>query len=172
MKRSLHPLVLLLMLTVAGAVIGHGRPAQARLLTWTLSGSVGYGHEIHPLHGPQATNVMLTGGLGFIRDYIRLELGVLGAYGALRTHDRERVNLEFRPMIRLTPPLVPLYGRMIFAGINPFDASRTVAYGWALGGYVPLGRLAPFAELGALPRAVQGQFHWVLEGRVGLGVRL
>ena len=160
------------MLALGGVVVGHARPAQARLLTWTLSGSVGYGHEVHPLHGPQATNVMLTGGLGFIRDYIRLELGALGAYGALRTHDRERFNLEFRPMVRLTPPLVPLYGRVIFAGLNPFDASRAVGFGWALGGYLPFGRLAPFAEVGALPRILGGQFHWIVEARLGLGVRL
>lgn len=151
---------------------GHVTTAQARLLTWTLSGSAGYGYEFHPRHGTQATNVMLTGGLGFVRDYVRLELGVLGAYGALRAHDREHINLELRPMVRLTPPLIPLYAKVIFAGLHPFDHSRAIGFGWALGTYIPLGRLAPFAEVGFLPRLVDRQFHWIVEGRAGLGVRL
>lgn len=167
-RRTLPLLILSLVLTVLAAP----RPAQARLLTWTLSGSAGYGYEFHPLHGTQATNLMLTGGLGFIRDYIRLELGVVGAYGAIRTHDRQNIKLELRPMVRLTPPLVPIYARVIFAGLSPFDASRTVGFGWALGFYLPLGRLAPFIDVGFLPRLVDRQFHWVVEGRAGLGVRI
>lgn len=172
MLRPLHRSILLAFLALVGVTLGYRPQAQARLLTWTLSGSMGYGYEFHPRHGTQATNLMLTGGLGFIRDYVRLELGVVGAYGAVLAHDREHINLEFRPMVRVTPPLVPLYGRVLFAGLHPFDRTRAVGFGWALGAYIPISRLAPFAEVGFLPRIVSGQVHWIVEGRAGLGVRL
>lgn len=152
--------------------MAQARPAQARFLTWTVSGSAGYGYEFHPLHGTQATNLMVTGGLGFIRDYVRVELGVLGAYGALRTHGPHNVKLELRPMLRVTPPLVPLYARVIFAGLSPFDRTRTIGYGGAVGLNIQLARLGLFAEVGTLPRRVDKRTHWIAEARAGVSVRL
>ena len=147
-------------------------PAQAAPITYTVSGSVGYGYEFHPLHGTQATNLMVTCGLGFVRDYVRLELGVLGAYGALRTHGPTNTKLELRPMLRLTPPLLPVYARLTFVGLSPFDATRNIAYGGAIGLNIPVWRLSAFAEVGVLPRHLQQRMHWVGEARAGVAYRL
>lgn len=148
-------------------------PAQAKgWTTWTLSGSAGFGYEVHPYHHEQAENLMLTGGFGILADRLRFEMGVLGAYGALWAHGPRNVKLEFRPMVRINPPLVPLYARVIFAGLSPFDRSRNIAYGGALGINIPLARLGLFAEVGALPRRVEQRFHWILEARLGASFRL
>jgi hypothetical protein len=146
--------------------------ARADWLTWTVSTSLGYGYEFHPLHGTQAENLMVTGGLGFVRDYVRAELGVLGAYGALRTHGPRNVKLELRPMIRITPPLIPLYARVVFAGLSPFDRTRAIGFGGAIGTSIPIWRLSLFGEVGFLPRYVQQRFHYIAEARAGVAVRL
>lgn len=154
------------------ALLATPSAARAAWVTYTVSGSVGYGYEFHPLHGTQATNLMLTGGVGFVRDYVRLELGVLGAYGAMRTHGPANVKLELRPMLRVTPPLVPIYARLTFVGLSPFDPTRNIAYGGALGVSLPIWRLSAFGEVGVLPRHVEGRMHWIGEARAGVAYRL
>lgn len=155
-------------------LIGLGMPrrAEAGFVRLTLSASAGFGAEIHPVRRVQAENLMLAFGPGILNDCLRFELGVLTAYGALFGQARREFHLEVRPMVRLALPLLPLYARLIFAGLNPFARDRNIAYGGAIGLNIPLGRLAIFAEAGTLPRRAEQQTHWVLEARAGLGVRL
>jgi hypothetical protein len=148
------------------------RAAEARVVTWTLSGSAGFGYEVHPRRNVQAENVMLALGVGFLADCLRLEAGALTAYGNLAGERRRDFKVELRPMLRLKLPVLPLYGRLVFAGLNPFASDRNIAYGGALGLSIRLGRIALFAEAGPLPRRAEGETHWVMEARAGLGLRL
>ena len=161
-----------LALAVALAVLSAPKPASARALTWTLTTTAGFGYEVHPSHHEQATNIMAALGLGILWDRIRFELGVLGAYGALWAHGPRHAELELRPMVRINPPLLPIYGRVIVAGLLPYADRANVAYGGAVGINIPLGRLGIMGEVGTLPRYVQRRMHWILEARAGVSVRL
>lgn len=166
---------LLALLTAVGLLVGAAAPRPAHagmLISSTLSASMGYGYEFHPLHGTQAGNLMVTGGVGFLADIVRPELGVVGAYGAQQTHGHSNVKLELRPMLRIKPPLVPLYVRGIFIGLSPFDRSRTIGYGGAIGTAISLFGFGLFAEVGVLPRRVDGRTHSIVEGRAGASYRL
>ena len=86
-------------------------------------------------------------------------------------------------MVSLVPPILPLYGRVIFVVNNLLKGKTEIAYGAAVGarigipsiGIVPA--MGVFAELGALPRSrelanatntgTESKFAWVVEGRVG-----
>jgi len=100
-----------------------------------------------------------------------------------------KTDLELRPMLSIVPPILPLYGRVIFLVSNLMErggSKREVAYGAAVGarigtpsiGLVPA--MGVFAEVGALPRSrdfvavdsagtttTDSKLAWVLEGRVG-----
>lgn len=148
------------------------RPARADVLTYTLTGSLGFGYEVHPKHHEQAENVMATGGIGILHDRLRFELGALAAYGAVWAHGPRHAQFELRPMVRINPPLLPVYARVVFAGLFPTLDRANIAYGGALGVNVPLWRLGLMAEVGALPRRVQRVTHYIMEARLGLSVRL
>lgn len=148
------------------------RVARADVLTWTLTGSAGFGYEVHPKRHEQAENIMVTGGLGILYDRLRFELGAVGAYGALWAHGPRHAQFELRPMVRINPPLLPLYARVIFAGLFPYVDRANVAYGGALGINIPLWRVGLMAEVGTLPRRVQQVTHWIMEARLGVSVRL
>ena len=86
-------------------------------------------------------------------------------------------------MLSLVPPILPLYGRVIFVVNNLLKGKTEIAYGAAVGarigipsiGIVPA--MGVFAEVGALPRSrelrdattdtTNSKFAWVVEGRVG-----
>lgn len=141
------------------------RPAQA---SWfVLSGSLGYGHEFHPLQAEQATNIMITPGLSLLADILRIELGVLGAWGAVRGGEPDKFNLELRPMLRAKIPLIPLYGRVIIAGLNLASRNPDLAYGGAAGVGLTFFGVGVFGEVGILPRHLSDGFHWIAEGRLG-----
>jgi hypothetical protein len=122
-----------------------------------------------PTHDQQATNIMIAPGFGLL-GLLRAELGIVGLYGAARAGDPSDLNLELRPMLVVSPPLLPVYGRVVLAAVNPFSSDRTLAYGGALGLGVSLAGLGLFAELGVLPRSVASTMHWILEGRAGVGL--
>lgn len=142
-------------------------PREAAAKFFILSGSIGYGHEFHPLQAEQATNIMVTPGITLLADILRVELGVLGAYGALRGGQTDDFQLELRPMLRASIPLVPLYGRLIVAGLQPFSHTRALAYGGAVGVGLAFFGVGIFGEVGILPRHLADGFHWIAEGRLG-----
>jgi hypothetical protein len=141
------------------------RPAQAGFV---LSGSLGYGHELHPRFSEQATTLMVTPGYALLADIVRLELGILAGYGAVVGGLKNGFDLEFRPMVRISPPLIPLYARLIVAGVDLTTSRRAVAYGGALGVGLSLLGVGVFGELGVLPRHVAHRFHWIGEARAGV----
>lgn len=143
----------------------YAMPAHAGFV---LSASAGYGHEVSPITAEQATNLMLTPGWSFFGDLLRPEVGVVTAYGAVRGGVRDDFQLELRPMLRAKIPLIPVYGRLVFAAIDLASKHPNIAYGGALGVGLSLFRVGIFGELGVLPRHVAREFHWILEGRLGV----
>ena len=116
-----------------------------------------------------------------VLSWFHLQLGIVTDFG---DKAGTKTNLELRPMLSLIPPILPLYGRVMFLVNNVFDrggAKREKAFGAAVGvrigtpsiGAVPA--MGIFAEVGALPRSREfpdglgttSKVAWILEGRVG-----
>jgi hypothetical protein len=136
---------------------------------FTLAGSLGFGFQVNPSARVGGVNFMLTPGYQFL-DVLRIELGILGAIENAIEQGTD-VGLEFRPMLVLAPPTVPLYGRLIFASVDPFsDARRTWAYGLGVGLAFEVGAVQIFGEVAALPRYFNSAMRWLLEARGGLQV--
>ena len=137
----------------------------------TLDASVGKGWQVSP--GSEATplNVMLAPGIGLFGDVLQAQLGLVGN---LTDVQNSKFDLELRPMLKVAPPLFPLYGKAIFAITNLTGnaGSTSVAYGAALGLEFKLPAVGLFVEAGALPRSVSGTLVWVLEGRAGVALSL
>lgn len=150
---------------VALAALAAPRPARAG---WTVAGSAGLGVEVSPEAQVQAGNLMGTVGYELL-GMLRPELGVVGSLEAARHGRPTQGGLEFRPMLVVQPPLLPVYGRLIVSGVDLFSSSRrTVAYGGALGLQLGVLGVKVFGEAGVLPRAQDGRYHWILEARAGL----
>lgn len=157
----------LLTLAAFTAVFAPARDAHA---TFNLEFSVGAGGQVSPLRQYEATNLMVTPGLGILENILRFELGVVGSFAAITHRDPHSFDLELRPMVVVSPPVIPLYLRVIFAGVDLFSPKRTIAYGGALGVGISAFGLGIFAELGVLPRVFESQFQWLLEGRAGVAL--
>ena len=133
-----------------------------------LEGSVGKGVKVSPspVKATQ-TNLMLAPGVTLLDDILRLQLGVVGDLPDLQA---SKFDLQFRPMLVVAPPIIPIYGRAIFAVGNVLhnNGPKTVfAYGAAAGLKFGLGPVGVFAEAGFLPRSVASKINWVIEGRAG-----
>jgi hypothetical protein len=100
-----------------------------------------------------------------------LQLGIVGDFADT---SGSKTDLELRPMVTIVPPLLPIYGRAIFAIANlagSGGAKREFAYGVAGGVRFGLGPIGVFGEVGVLPRsrdfASGSKFVWIIEGRAG-----
>jgi hypothetical protein len=128
-----------------------------------VEGSVGKGAKLGPSPvKAEQTNIMIAPGVTF--PFLRLELGFAWDTPDLKD---SKSNLELRPMVVIAPPILPLYGRVVFAVTNLIEGKTTVAYGGALGLSFGLGPIGIFAEAGLLPRSRASQINWVVEGRLG-----
>ena len=116
------------------------------------------------------TNLMLAPGVGLLDDILRLEVGFVGD---LPDISNSKFDLQIRPMVVVAPPILPIYGRAIFAVANVFHNNGTktlFAYGAAAGIKFGLGPVGVFAEAGFLPRSVMSRINWVIEGRAGVAL--
>jgi hypothetical protein len=128
-----------------------------------VEGSVGKGVKVSPSPvTAEQTNVMIAPGVSF--PFVKLELGFAWDLPDLKD---SKSNLELRPMVVIAPPIIPLYGRVIFAVTNLLEGKTTVAYGAAAGLSFGLGPIGVFAEAGFLPRSRDSKINWVIEGRLG-----
>jgi hypothetical protein len=136
-----------------------------------LEGSVGKGVKVSPSPAKATqTNLMVTPGVTLLDDILRLEVGLVGD---LPDISNSKFDLQFRPMVVVAPPILPIYGRAIFAVANVFhnNGSKTVfAYGAAAGLKIGLGPVGVFAEAGFLPRSIESKINWVIEGRLGVSL--
>jgi hypothetical protein len=126
--------------------------------------SLGKGAAISPDTAAQPLNVMVAPGFSFA--ILRLQLGLVADVPDVKDSE---FDIGLRPMLTISPPILPLYGRIVFA-VNSLLNDVTVAYGAALGLSFGLGGIGIFAEAGLLPRSVQDTFTWVLEGRLGVSL--
>jgi hypothetical protein len=149
----------------AALVLGLLALAPTARAGWVLEGSVGKGVKVSP--SPTAatqTNIMIAPGYA-IADIVRLELGLVADLPDVKASN---FDFQLRPMVVLAPPILPLYGRLIFAVTNLRGPGDTViAYGAAAGLKFGLGPVGVFAEAGVLPQSVASQMQWVIEGRLG-----
>jgi hypothetical protein len=133
-----------------------------------VEGSVGKGVKVSPgSAAAEQANVMIAPGVTV--PFLRLELGF--AWDLPDKKD-SKSNLELRPMVMIDPPLLPIYGRVVFAVANLVHGKTEIAYGAALGLKVGLGPIGVFAEAGFLPRSRESDtgashINWVIEGRLG-----
>ena len=112
------------------------------------------------------TNLMIAPGYGF-GTFLRAELGLVTAFGDAKNSD---FDLELRPMLVIAPPVIPVYGRAVFAVTNLLgDGDTIIAYGGAVGVVFDLmDTVGVFAEAGLLPRSVNDTMTWIVEGRAGV----
>jgi hypothetical protein len=134
-----------------------------------LEGSLGKGVKVSPSPVKATmTNLMITPGVTLLDDILRLEVGLVGD---LPDVSMSKFDLQVRPMVVVAPPILPIYGRAIFAVANVLHKNGTktqFAYGAAAGLKFGLGPVGVFAEAGLLPRSIASQINWVIEGRLGV----
>lgn len=153
-------------------------PGLARA-DWELEGSLGKGGQITSPRAWGQLNLMVTP--GYALSILRLQLGIVGDFA---DKSGSKTNLELRPMIAIVPPILPIYGRVIFAVNNLIGRSgtrREVAYGAAGGVRFGLGPIGVFAEIGVLPGSryfvqsgstnLASKYALVIEGRVGAYIK-
>ncbi len=149
--------------------------AHAGLL---VEASLGKGGQVSPTpRGWEQLNLEVAPGYAPslpVLSMFRLQLGIVTDFA---DKAGSKTNLELRPMLSVVPPILPLYGRVIFVVNNLLSGTREIAYGAAAGmrigtpsiGFVPA--MGVFAEVGALPRSRDFQagskVAWIIEGRVG-----
>ena len=131
-----------------------------------VEGSVGKGLVVSPDVQAEPTNLMVAPGISLL--WLRLQLGLVADLPDVEDRD---FDIGLRPMLTLSPPILPLYGRLVFAFNNLMDEDlRTVAYGAVVGLSFGLAGVGVFAEAGVLPRSLNSEMLWVLEGRAGISL--
>jgi len=136
---------------------------------WELEGSLGKGGQVTSPRAWEQLNLMLTP--GYALSILRLELGIVGNFADT---SNSVTNLGLRPMIAIVPPILPIYGRVIFAVNNLTGRSgrpREFAYGAAGGVRLGLGPIGVFAEVGVLPARRASENALIIEGRVGAYIK-
>jgi hypothetical protein len=154
-------------------------PAAARA-GFLLEASYGKGYQVSPTpRFWEQSNLELSPGFASslpVLSMFKFQLGIV--MDVADGSAANKTNLELRPMISLVPPVLPLYGRVIFVVNNLLDrgGKREIAYGAALGARIGiptviLPSMGVFAEVAALPRSrdygTESKLAWVAEGRVG-----
>jgi hypothetical protein len=166
-------------------------PATARA-GFILEGSFGKGGQVAPTPRQwEQLNLEITPGYAPswpVLSWFRLQLGIVTDFA---DKSGSSTNMQLRPMVAVVPPIIPVYGRLIFAVSNLFErdgSKREFAYGGAVGvrvgipgiSFIPA--LGVFVEAGVLPRkrdipkldtatatvTSDSKFAWVIEGRAGV----
>jgi hypothetical protein len=154
--------------SIALALIVFAAAPRAAHADAIIEASLGKGGEVTPDTRQLPLNLMVAPGISF--PLVRLQLGLVADIPDVKN---SKFDIGLRPMLTLSPPVLPLYARLILAVNNLTEAGeskRTVAYGGAVGLSFSLAGLGIFAEAGLLPRSVNDQFRWVLEGRAGVAI--
>ncbi len=138
------------------------RPANAG---WVFEGSVGVPWQTSPNVYRQQLNLMVTPGYGLLDDMLRLEMGLVANFADVQN---SKFNVGLRPMLALHPPILPLYGKLIFDWNDIGGSTSTASVGVAIGTSFGLGPAALFLEGDYLSRSGNN----VLEARAGLSFAL
>lgn len=147
-------------------VVSLAAPSAAHAIGVELS--AGKGVAFDPTKA-QPTNLMVAPGLQLL--WVRANVGLVAD---LPDVEASKFDIGVRPMLSLHPPILPLYGKVVFAFNNLLNAddSFSFAYGGALGLEISFPVIGVFAEAGFLPRNPKGDqgFTWVFEGRAGVSI--
>jgi len=144
-----------------------------------LEASYGKGYQVSPTpRFWEQSNIELSPGYAPslpVLSMLRLQLGIV--MDVADGSAANKTNLQLRPMVSLVPPILPLYGRLVFVVDNLLKGKTEYAYGGVLGAKIgiPAITILPavgvFAEVGYLPRKRDfgdgSKFASVVEGRVG-----
>ncbi|MEO0811839.1 MAG: hypothetical protein AAFY60_03180 [Myxococcota bacterium] len=109
------------------------------------------------------TNIMVAVGYAGL-PIIEPQIGIIGDLGDVENSD---FDLQLRPQVKISVPVVPVYGRVIVSVVNLLgDGDTELFYGGGLGFELPV-PLSPFIEAAYLPTSAEGLS--VFEARLGLG---
>jgi hypothetical protein len=161
MVRQHRILALLLGLSVfaaAGAAQAHGA---------SLSVSAGSGYVVDNGGGRIPTNIMVAPGFNLLGDnFLRFEVGFVADLPDVR---QGNFDLQLRPMLVLTAPIIPIYGKLVGGVTQLVHGPLQTAFGGVVGIEAPcFADSHIFAEAGYIPRANHDAFLSVFEGRLGL----
>ncbi|MBN2576111.1 MAG: hypothetical protein JXP73_16240 [Deltaproteobacteria bacterium] len=153
-------------------------PAAARA-GFILEASYGKGYQVSPTpRFWEQSNIELSPGYAPslpVLSMLKFQLGIVMdiADGSAAN----KTNLQIRPMVSLVPPVIPVYGRVVFVVNNLLKGEREYAYGGVVGARVGIPSITVlpgvgvFAEVGYLPRSrdygTESKFSSVVEGRAG-----
>ncbi len=156
MRKTIITAMLLILVSLYGGANAHAG--------WVIEGSVGKGGRVNDPRGWEPTNLMFAPGYQFLGIF-RAQLGLVADLGDVKN---SKFDLQLRPMLGIYPPILPLYGRAIFAFQHLIHGPRQVAVGGAVGIKLglPLIGLGVFGEVGMLPRFASTT-QAVVEGRLG-----
>ena len=118
-------------------------------------------------------NIMITPGFTFLGEMLRAELGFVLNQTVTSIEDAQNtenvndsdINFQLRPMLVFDPPLIPIYGRLIF-GLTDIGGSPEPTVGAAVGFGMSLMDIGVFGELAALPTAMDSGIY-LMEARAG-----
>ena len=134
-----------------------------------VEASIGKGAQVSPDTQAEPLSIMIAPGVQLLSGILRLELGILNS---LPDVENSQYNLEFRPMVVVSPPILPIYGRGILAGHQHPGPRRRQARGGLRRRCRADVRSGPaigvFGEVGALPRQPQRRALLIVEGRAGV----
>ena len=139
----------------------------------TIAASTGVGMSVSPDARFQGTTLMVAPGWSFL-DLVRLELGIAGGFESGYRGRKQGARYELRPMVVITPPIIPLYLRLISGTNQLFSRDRSWLVGAGLGIQISLLKIfGLFAEANFVPRFEnEGRSARLLEGRLGVLVTL
>ncbi len=145
---------------------------------WLLEGSIGVPFQtndlapVGPGSGRLATNVMLAPGYSFLDDIFALELGLVANLGDV---ERDDFHIGLRPSLKVAPPIIPLYGRVIL-DVSKLGSGGTTSFGFGGGFSFGVAMIHLFIEADYIPRTVTvgtvDVTQKILEGRAGVELSL
>lgn len=154
---------LIQMMTLAAALLTLPGVAHAQSFEVSLGSGLSYGDNVDNVDRI-STNLMGTIGYGLANGIVEPQLGVLTDFGDISGED---FDFQLRPQLKLNPPVIPIYARLILSVVNLIgDGDTEIYYGGSLGLELPLPLVSPFLEAAILPTSVDGVT--VFELRAGL----
>ncbi|MEL6340301.1 MAG: hypothetical protein AAFP04_12980 [Myxococcota bacterium] len=138
--------------------------AHAQSIELSLGSGFGFGDSIDDTQRIP-TNIMGTVGYELAAGLLEPQLGLVADFGDV---DETDFDIQLRPQLKIAPPIIPIYGRLILSVVNIFgDGDTEVYYGGGLGLELPIPLVSPFIEAAVLPTSVEGLT--VFEARIGVG---
>ncbi|HET6346452.1 MAG TPA: hypothetical protein VFH51_16080 [Myxococcota bacterium] len=140
---------------------------EAQASDASLSVSVGSGYSVEGDGSRIPTNLMVAPGFNLLGDnFLRFEVGFVADMPDVRNGN---FDLQLRPMLVLTAPIIPVYGRLVGGVTQLVHGPVQTAFGGVVGIEAPcFSDSHIFAEAGYVPRATRDAFLSVFEGRLGL----